>query len=218
LKGAGALWGVWGITFYFVWFSVISNTEDVQKMIGSYGFNFVSSAVFMVPMFFYISGFLQTFSFLQKEDEKQSKGVSMYSPKHLAGFYLLKIFRYLPLNMVMLLAAVYIMPYVGSGPIWNNYLDMTQTCKSNWWTNLIWINNLYPAEFNDKCLAWTWFVPCYVQLTLLIPILLLIPKLKGPQNSSLTAIYFLVIYFASLGGSFAWAYSKNLGGTMVGTT
>ena len=68
----------------------------------------------------------------------------------------------MPLNIVALLFVTKALPYIGNGPIWNYYGLLVAPCNSNWWTNILWINNLYPAEFDDKCLPWTWFVPCYV--------------------------------------------------------
>jgi len=40
--------------------------------------------------------------------------------------------------------------YMGNGPLWP-YVDPTHTvfdaCKSHWWTNLLYINNIvYPSE------------------------------------------------------------------------
>lgn len=59
----------WGVTFYFVWFSVISNPEEVETMLETKTFNVVSATVFCVPLYFFCSGFLQTFSFMQRHNE-----------------------------------------------------------------------------------------------------------------------------------------------------
>ena len=67
LKGSAALLAVWGITFQFAWFSVISNPAEVDAMRGTFAFNAVSGAVYTVPVFFFCSGFLQTLSFMQKD-------------------------------------------------------------------------------------------------------------------------------------------------------
>jgi hypothetical protein len=86
----------------------------------------------------------------------------MFTPGKLATYTLRKLFRYLPVNAVCMLGVVYIMPYLGTGPVWNNFAKLTAPCQDKWWTNIVWVNNLYPREFDDKCLPWTWFVPCYV--------------------------------------------------------
>jgi len=90
---------------------------------------------------------------------------------------------------------------------------MTQQCDTYWWTNAVWISNLYPAGFDEKCLPWTWFVPCYVQLTLLLPIILAIySKIDSPTKS---LVVFGSIGAASLIWNFFIVYNKNIGGTMV---
>jgi hypothetical protein len=68
----------------------------------------------------------------------------------------------MPLNIVALLAVTDFLPYFGSGPIWNFFKKLIAGCDGNWWTNVLWINNLYPSKYDDKCLPWTWFIPCYV--------------------------------------------------------
>lgn len=148
---------VWGITFYFVQFSIVSNPDGVNDMSNTILFNIVSGTVFTVPIFFFCSGFLQTFAFLQKD-----KDGSMFTMASLRNYYFRKVFRYMPLNAVIILATLYLLPLMGYGPIWNNFATATAGCNDNWWTNLVWINNLYPRNFDDKCLPWTWFVPCYV--------------------------------------------------------
>jgi hypothetical protein len=58
LKGASAILVIWGITFYFSWFAVISNQNDVDTMKDTMFFNIVSGTVYTVPVFFFCSGFL----------------------------------------------------------------------------------------------------------------------------------------------------------------
>lgn len=64
LKGISMVFMTWGFTFYFVWYSVVSNPEDVDTMAKTLTFNIVSGCVYTVPIFFFCSGFLQTFSIL----------------------------------------------------------------------------------------------------------------------------------------------------------
>ena len=83
---------------------------------------------------------------------------------YMAKYYFRKIFRYVPLNIVSLLTVNCFLPYVGSGPIWDYYDKIVAGCGNyNWVTNVLWINNLYPKKYDEKCL------PCYVQLSLIVP-------------------------------------------------
>jgi hypothetical protein len=135
---------------------------------------------------------------MQKDKEE-----SMFTASKLVSYTIKKFTRYMPVNIVCLLMIVYIMPYVGSGPIWNTFATLTAPCTSNWWTNVIWVNNLYPRNFNDKCLPWTWFVPCYVQLSLLLPGILAIYRF--PENKVVSGLIYLAIGVAVLGGQYFFA-------------
>jgi hypothetical protein len=64
---------------------------------------------------------------------------------------------------------------LGAGPVWNNYQEKVMLpCKNYWWTNVLYINNIVPANgsFDEKCMPWAWFIPCMVQLSLILPPLL----------------------------------------------
>jgi len=104
---------IWGQTFYFVWYSIISNPNEVKEMRDDLWFTVVSMTIYTVPIFFFCSGFLQTFAFLSR-----NKRESMFTVKALTTYYARKIFRFVPLCFMTMLALVYILPYVGSGPIW----------------------------------------------------------------------------------------------------
>lgn len=54
------------------------------------------------------------------------------------------------------------MPYLGGGPVWNYYDNVIDSCRTYWWTNLVYVNNIYPTNYDDKCLNWTWFVAAYI--------------------------------------------------------
>lgn len=200
---------VWGFTFYFVWFSVISNPDEVKEMRKSIVFNIVSGTVYTMPVFFFCSGFLQTYSFLQRDSQ-----ASMFTKQELGKWYLRKITRYIPLNGVAMLFTLFLVPFLGFGPIWDKFKMATAGCSSNWWTNLLWINNLYPRAFDEKCLPWTWFVPCWVQLTLLLPPIVACYRLI--ENRAINIAIYVVIIAAILGFQFLFTFSKNLGGSMVG--
>ena len=107
---------VWGMTFYFVWFSVISNPEEMDTMKNTLTFNCVTFTIYTVPAMFFCSGFLQTHSFLTKDKEE-----SMFTGSNLGKFYFKRIFRYMPLNIVALLTVTNLLPYLGSGPVWNKF-------------------------------------------------------------------------------------------------
>lgn len=123
MKGSSMLLAAWGLTFYFSWFGVVQNKGETDQMRKTLLFNIVTGTIYTVPTFFFCSGFLQTYSFLHN-DKKES----MFKFDRLSAWYLRKLFRYVPINIVALLAVVYIMPYIGAGPIWKNFQTLTAPC------------------------------------------------------------------------------------------
>jgi hypothetical protein len=59
LKAVSMIFAAWGVTFYFSWFSIISNKPAVDDMLKTMTFNImVAASIYTVPIFFFSSGFL----------------------------------------------------------------------------------------------------------------------------------------------------------------
>lgn len=198
------IYASWGVTFYFAWFSIISNMTDVDNMRKTIGFNIVTGAIYTVPIFFFCSGFLQTYAFMQKVEAKEM---------NLSKYYFRKVFRYMPLNIASGLLLVKILPYAGNGPVWNNFATLVEPCNDKFWTNVLWINNLYPKAYDDRCMPWTWFAPCYIQLSLLLPIFVMI--YNSFENKKIIGGIYTMIAIVSIIINYMFVYSKNMGGTLV---
>lgn len=96
----------------------------------------------------------------------------------------------MPLIAFTLVFGMFVLPFIGSGPIWQQYSVVMQPCQKYWWTTLIYINNFYPANFDDRCLPFAWFIPCYVQLSLLLPLIMVVYRASATTTAK--------IFFASL--------------------
>ena len=72
----------------------------------------------------------------------------LFSPKvstfHSFLFFIL--FRLTPSYMFAILFLTKLRPFFGDGPRWFMGRD-TSTCSDYWWTNLLYINNIYPKSF-----------------------------------------------------------------------
>lgn len=93
-------------------------------------------------------------------------------------------------------------PGSGFGPYWDLYPKAFDGCHKHWWTNIFYLQNLYPSNFDEKCMGWTWFVACYMQLSLALPLFLtlytFLPRkvsiaLVGTLMVALTVINFLFV-------------------------
>ena len=100
------------------------------------------------------AGFLQTFGLLQQSENE------MFSPGNLLKYYAWRLFKFVPLLATVLIFSMFIIPFLGSGPIWQLYEKVMSPCQDNWWTVLLQINNFYPGNsFDEKCMPWAWFIP-----------------------------------------------------------
>ena len=57
-------------------------------------------------------------------------------------------FRLTPSYLYLIMFVTYLYPYLGNGPYWRGSPE-EENCKKNWWTNIIYINNIYP-EIQDQ--------------------------------------------------------------------
>lgn len=60
-------------------------------------------------------------------------------------------YRLTPAYAFLILCVVGFIGKVGDGPRWPEaYSEMHTSCKAYWWTNLLYVNNLYPAALLDE--------------------------------------------------------------------
>jgi hypothetical protein len=109
----------------------------------------------------------------------------------------------MPFNAFIVAFGIFVMPTIGYGPIWNDYNKVVNPCYTYWWTNLAFINNFYPTNFDEKCMGWTWFIPVYFQLSLTLPILLAVYKY-------LPVIVTVIFYTLLIVGMFALNMTLHL--------
>jgi hypothetical protein len=65
-------------------------------------------------------------------------------------FFLKRVVRFTPFNMFIIIFGDCIGPLMGGGPYWDLYQKTYAPCTQYWWTNLFFINNLYPVAFDDS--------------------------------------------------------------------
>lgn len=111
----------------------------------------------MAPVMFFALGFVNTFSLIHNRPEGESMGAL-----DAIKFVFKKLVKLTPFNLFVVGFALCVGPNMGGGPYWDLYTKTMKPCETLWWTNLVFVNNFYPSNFDDKCMGWTWFLPCYV--------------------------------------------------------
>ena len=89
------------------------------------------------------------------------------------SFYLHRLLRLSPAYYLVVVLYFKLLPYIGSGPFWL-FKDEVDKCKKYWWTNILYINNFYPASYTDMCYALSWYLAVVVQFFMISPIFLLL--------------------------------------------
>ena len=132
-------------------------------------FLLIPGALMMAPLFFFALGFVSTFSLTHNKPEGEKMTV-------LEGLKFIgkRIVKLTPFNLFILGFGAVIGPTFGAGPFWNLFQQTMAPCNKYWWTNIAFISNFYPADFDAKCMGWSWFLPCYVQLSIALPFLILL--------------------------------------------
>ena len=120
--------------------------------------------LYMVDMFFVISGFLVAFLVIKDLENKGGK-------YNWFKFLLHRLIRICPIYFLVLLFFINLMQYVGSGSLWPIFWSKYEEACNNWWTNIIFISNLYPPDIHG-CMGWSWFISNDMQFHLVSPIIL----------------------------------------------
>lgn len=153
IKVACFFYGMLGLSFALSWYAFYSDMQEIEKKKTSFWMVLVYGSMFTVPILFITAGFLQAHSFLQGDQTK------MFTIGNLAKYYLWRYTKFLAIEVVTLVFAMYIIVILGQGPIWPTYEQVMEPCNKYWWTVPLQINNFYPSNFDDKCMPYMWFFP-----------------------------------------------------------
>jgi hypothetical protein len=159
---------VLGHTFAFMQFSMIDNrglAEIVASRKSAIGIignqhvqeNGTSVAFLSVDTFFFFSGFLAFYSMLTSIQTQQMQTPAEFGKKGTKWTWAVIIHRYCrltPMYLFVLMFFMHILPSLGDGPNWKSDLvdgegptGGVTFCKKWYWTNLLYISNLYPCQF-----------------------------------------------------------------------
>ena len=74
-------------------------------------------------------------------------------------YYLHRYLRLTPTYAFVLFFIWFLMMHLADGPTYHTAAwegsGGYNSCASYWWTNLLYINNLYPWKMNDECISRT---------------------------------------------------------------
>lgn len=132
----------------------------------------VSQGVFSVDTFFLLSGILCSYLFMKEIAKRGGKIQGSF----MAKFYIHRLWRITPPYALMIMVAAALTRYMGSGPFYPYEKGLDPNCRTNWWTNLLYVNNLVNTP--KMCFGISWYLANDMQFYFFSP-LLLIPLALG---------------------------------------
>lgn len=105
----------------------------------------------LVDVFFFLSGFL-TCHYIYMELEKRKT-------LNLLPIIINRWVRIVPVYMFVIAIYAWVLPYTGDGPLWKTRIGVeSERCVSNWWVNLLFLNNYINPE--QQCMVQAWYLAC----------------------------------------------------------
>ncbi|VVC42242.1 Nose resistant-to-fluoxetine protein, N-terminal,Acyltransferase 3 [Cinara cedri] len=145
-----------GHRFMFIAGNPMSYPELIERVYQN-GPVILLTSLNIVDSFFNMSGFFTYIIVYPIFLKSGSIWIKIISP------IVYRIIRILPAYCAMMAITAHIVPHFGDGPLWpqKTWIE-AENCKSYWWTNVLFINNL--LDVKHECLLMSWYVACDVQL------------------------------------------------------
>ena len=124
IKALCCFWIILASTFLYTWYAYWAIPGQVKAYKENFLFVFIYAAYFSVPILFMVAGFLQTFNFMQQSHEE------MFKLDNLVRYYAWRLTKFVPLLGAILIFGMFVMPFLGAGPIWNVYAQTMAPCET----------------------------------------------------------------------------------------
>lgn len=99
----------------------------------------IINGFFCVDTFFLMSGLLVAYNIMKVLDKSKGK-------LNLPMFYLHRYLRLTPTYAVLVAMGATMLSLLGNGPYWGVMETQEKYCRDNWWTNLLYINNVVKVD------------------------------------------------------------------------
>ena len=158
------LWIIYDHVYDFGAQGPLKNIREYEKEIRySYAMALVINGTLAVDVFFLLSGFLATLSFMKVFQNKKNRSV-----KTILLSYLFRYIRLTPLLIVCILYRLYIERGTKDYPFHIKLQYDGNRCDEAWYHALLYISNL-TSTFADMCVDWTWYLMVDMQMFLFCP-------------------------------------------------
>ena len=199
LNGIRVLSMFWVIlchTHYWVAISqLIKNpTVVLSDVAPRFSFQVILNGFFAVDSFFFLSGALVAYLTLREMERRKG-----WFP-----FITYYLHRYLRLTMVYAFVLFFywtLTVHLGDGSTWilatGPDSALQKNCERYWWTNLLYINNLYPWKLGDECLGWSWYLANDMQFYVIAPLIIIPLFFFFPIGFAVSGVFLAASFIAT---------------------
>ncbi|KAK1137956.1 hypothetical protein K0M31_002448 [Melipona bicolor] len=143
----------------------------------------IRTSIVYTDAFLLLSGVLTAFNMAR---EFTTRGEIRWFCRFIARYI-----RLTPALLAVVFWYAFVMEHIGTGPQWNSLIiPNAELCKSNAWTNLLYIQNFFP--FEEMCATHTHQLALDMQLSLLAPMLVFFLECR-PIIGILVIVFFVLL-------------------------
>ena len=201
LRVISMFWVILAHTHFFVLETGLDNIYRLKSTLSRFSFQAIGNAYFAVDSFFVLSGLLVAYLTMRQMKRKNGRFPFL-------TYYLHRYLRLTPTYAFVLFFIWLLSMYLSEGPTYllavgeqsTNYVS----CKKYWWTNLLYINNLYPWKLEDECIGWSWYLANDMQFYVLSPLILIPLYFVLPLGMVISAVVIFISFVIS--GTLAGVY------------
>ena len=162
------LWIVWTHTYLLPIKETFTFVREFMFAVEELSFQLILNGWVLVDTFFLVGAMLTAYTNFHRMTKT---GGQINIPQQILN----RFFRFWP-SLTITVALMFVIPSMGSGPLWYEYFDVQLAkCSKNWWTTLTFINNWF--DESQMCLLHTWYLSADIQL-FIISLFFIIPLYK----------------------------------------
>ena len=170
LNGLRVMSMFWVMLGHVVQFSmaIVDNPLSLEKYLPRFTFQVIGNGYFSVDSFFFLSAVLVAYLSLRHMKKKKGRFPWIH-------YYVHRYLRLTPVYAFVMFFAWHLTSHFTRGPgfqLHDTTLDLYANCPKYWWTNLLYINNLYPWKLGEECFMWTWYLANDMQFYIIAPLIL----------------------------------------------
>ena len=178
LRVISMFWVIQGHSYAFSVTTLKGALYAETELVGRFSFQAIMNGTYSVDSFFFLSGLLVAYLALKEWSEKGRFNWIYY--------FLHRYWRLTPMYAICLMFYTTVYTLLLSGPFqWLNldpdgpFYTAIYECRTYWWSNLLYINNLYP-NYGGQCFGWAWYLANDMQFYILLApaVILLLHKFK----------------------------------------